>query len=93
MAAAKEPSISLAIGVTPQTGIDAFDLLRPRLLESLVWRQRLPVAGRSAVLDQQELRSAYRELLRQCADELGRIMTGDAMVDELIELQRTCSEK
>ena len=38
-----ETAISLAVGVMSRSAMDFYDFLRPKLVESLVWRQRLPV--------------------------------------------------
>ena len=47
MGQSRELALSLAIGVMPRTGIDVLDFVRPRVAGSLLWRQRLPVAGRA----------------------------------------------
>src|SRR5262245_1539226 len=69
-ATSRELALSLAIGVQPRTGIDALDLLRRKLLDSLLWRQRLPVAGRAAPLDEQELADAYGDVLTALGKDL-----------------------
>ncbi len=80
---AKETAISLAIGVMSPAAISIYDALRPKLLESLLWRQRLPVAGEAADLSEDELRDAYREILAQLADDLGKMLRDDRMASEL----------
>ncbi len=71
-ATSRELALSLAIGVQPRTGLDLIDFVRRKLLDSLLWRQRLPVAGRAAALDEQQLKTAYRELVRALAEDLSR---------------------
>src|SRR6267142_1720654 len=45
MGESRETSISLAIGVQPHTAVEVFDFLRPQIVESIFWRQRLSVVG------------------------------------------------
>jgi ribosomal protein L16 Arg81 hydroxylase len=63
-ALAGEPAISLALGVMPRTGVHVFDSLRREVLDSLLWRQRLPVNDEAAL----------RELLDQLAADAGRML-------------------
>jgi len=75
-AIAKEMAISLAIGVMPRTGVDFYAFLRKKALDSLLWRQRLPVMGAASALESEELRRCLgtilvdlkRDLERQLAD-------------------------
>ncbi|MEX2174118.1 MAG: cupin domain-containing protein [Pirellulaceae bacterium] len=90
MGESRELAISLAIGVQPQTGIDVLDFLRRGLLESLVWRQRLPVAGRASSLSDEELLAAYGELLRALgADVVKRLADPQLATRLLAELRCT----
>ncbi|MCI0360409.1 MAG: cupin domain-containing protein [Planctomycetaceae bacterium] len=84
MAASRELAHSLAIGVQPRTGIDALDFLRRRLLDSLLWRQRLPVAGRAAALDEQELAEAHQKLLGSLARDLQAQLADPKFAAQLI---------
>ncbi|HJQ80443.1 MAG TPA: cupin domain-containing protein [Lacipirellulaceae bacterium] len=64
-----EAAISLAVGVMSRAAIDVYDFLRQRLVESILWRQRLPLpnaGGRSRV----ELEAMYRQLFEQLGDDL-----------------------
>lgn len=79
-----EPALSLAIGVMPPTAITLFDLLRPRLLDSLLWRQRLPVAGDARTLSPDELREHLRTLLGQLSGDLARTLRDEKLLDELL---------
>ncbi|MCA9163711.1 MAG: hypothetical protein KDA55_04550 [Planctomycetales bacterium] len=88
MAAAEESAISLAIGVMPRTGVDVFDSLRPHVLDSLLWRQRLPTAGEASPLNDAELIAHYRQLAEQWADDLRRSLTSDRAIKQWIAEQR-----
>ena len=68
-------AISLAIGVQPRTAVDVFDLLRPQIIQSLFWRQRLPVAGAAAASDDESLTEEYAKLLAGLGDELKQLLT------------------
>src|SRR6185295_19696620 len=72
MGQSRETAISLAIGVQPRTAVDPFDSLRPQLLDSLFWRQRLPVAGDAAATDDEALRNQLADLFKQFGNELAK---------------------
>ncbi|MEX2120480.1 MAG: cupin domain-containing protein [Pirellulales bacterium] len=76
-ALAQQASISLAIGVLPPTAIDAYDFLRRHLLESLRWRQRLPVAGQNGPMGDEQLLALYRTVFADLAADLGRTLLDD----------------
>src|SRR5690606_35223977 len=70
MGRADEDAISLAVGVLAPSGLDAFDALRTRLVPSMLWRQRLPVSGDAAALDEEALLAEYRARFAELADDL-----------------------
>ncbi|HEY3393798.1 MAG TPA: cupin domain-containing protein [Lacipirellulaceae bacterium] len=77
-------AISLAVGVMSRAAIDVYDFLRKRLVESLLWRQRLPLpnaAGRSRV----ELEAMYRQLFQQLGDDLKKIAADPQIVREFLD--------
>jgi ribosomal protein L16 Arg81 hydroxylase len=80
MAAASETAISLAIGVMPRTGIDLLDSARTQLLDSLLWRQRLPVLGDAATLDEEQLQAALKALAQQLGDDFRRTITSPEFI-------------
>jgi ribosomal protein L16 Arg81 hydroxylase len=80
----RELALSLAIGVQPRTGIDVFDFLRRRVLDSLPWRQRLPVAGRASGRNEQELEAAYREQFAILASDLGKQLADPTLAAQFI---------
>ncbi|HYO25667.1 MAG TPA: cupin domain-containing protein [Lacipirellulaceae bacterium] len=75
---AGETAISLAVGVASRAAIDLLALLRPRLVESMVWRQRLPLGPRGEVTEH------YRTLLGTLADDLARTLRDPAVADDLV---------
>lgn len=84
-AEAHEMSLSLAVGVMAPSAIQVFDALRLRLLDSLLWRQRLPVAPGGNSQENQELREHYRTLLAQLSDDLQRRLSDERLLNELLK--------
>ncbi len=82
---AETDAISLAMGVLPPTGVDAFDALRERLLTELRWRQRLPIMGAAAGRSSDESRAEIRERLRELAADLAGLLTSEAVVTSIME--------
>jgi ribosomal protein L16 Arg81 hydroxylase len=91
MAAASESAISLAIGVMPHTGIDLLDALRPRLLDSLLWRQRLPVLGTAATLNDEQLRTALAATAEQLSEDFKRAIAQPGFLREFMTRVRNQS--
>jgi ribosomal protein L16 Arg81 hydroxylase len=89
MAKASETAISLAIGVMPRTAVDLYGFLRRRIVESLLWRQRLPVMGATSGLSDEELAAAIRELLPQLRRDLEKQFSDPQLVDEFIRALRS----
>jgi len=75
MGESRETAISLAIGVQARTAVEVFDYLRPQILESLLWRQRLPVAGSAGELNDDQLRASYRLLFEELGRDLQRLLS------------------
>ena len=84
MGESQETAISLAIGVQPRTAVDLYDFLRPQIVESLLWRQRLPVAGAAANSSNDELRQQYAELLAQLNQDIQKLLNNPRQLDALI---------
>jgi 50S ribosomal protein L16 3-hydroxylase len=80
-----EEAISLAIGVMSPAAIDVFDFLRAHLLESLVWRQRLPVRGVASALSAEEQWHKHRELFRQLAADLSKALSDEELVRDFLD--------
>lgn len=72
-----ESAISLAIGATSRSALDAFDLLRRELTDSLLWRQRMPVTGAAGALSPEELDARHSEIFAQLADNLSEILRSE----------------
>jgi ribosomal protein L16 Arg81 hydroxylase len=88
MGESKETALSLAIGVQPRTGIDVYDFLRQRIPISLLWRQRLPVAGTAAALSEEELRQQYTAVFEQLAADFGKLLADPRIVVDLLSRMR-----
>jgi 50S ribosomal protein L16 3-hydroxylase len=77
-----ETAISLAIGVMSRSAVDVFDKLRPRILDSILWRQRLPVVIDDApTTDVVEL---YRALFDMLATDLGKTLRSSEFLKEVL---------
>lgn len=77
-----ETAVSLAIGVMSRSAVDVFDRLRPLILDSLLWRQRLPVdTGDSSITGVVEL---YRVLLDMLATDLGKTLRSSEFLKQVL---------
>ncbi len=74
MAESRETALSLAIGIQPRTAVDVYDFLRQQIVDSLFWRQRLPVAGTAAAASEEELRQQCQTLFHQLAGDLSKLL-------------------
>jgi ribosomal protein L16 Arg81 hydroxylase len=88
--ASTEIALSLAVGVMSRAAIDVLDGLRPRLMESLLWRQRLPLVGASSPLSDEQLRAAYADLLKELCADLERRFSDPRLANELLAGGRQC---
>ncbi len=79
-----DTSISLALGVMSPSAIDVYDFLRGRLLDSLLWRQRLPVNGAASPVSHDQLVERYRELFEQLAEDLARTLRNERCVRDFL---------
>ncbi len=64
VAKTERESKSLAVGLMSPTALDLLRFLGPELAKTVIWRQRLPVAGGS---DPEQLSKVFRELGRDLA--------------------------
>jgi ribosomal protein L16 Arg81 hydroxylase len=71
-AKAGELSISLSIGVMSATAIDLLEVLRPLLVESLRWRQRLPLTSELGALSPAEARDRLQSVFRGLGHDLAK---------------------
>jgi ribosomal protein L16 Arg81 hydroxylase len=81
---AEEDSISLSVGIMSPTAMSLFDVLRPALVESLRWRQRIPLTGALSGVPTDETRERLSVLFRDLADDLAREIKSDAMLDRFL---------
>lgn len=82
MGHSREAAISLAIGVMPHTAVEIFDALRPRIIDSLLWRQRLPVTSQASPLTDEQLRGEYRQLFEQLGQDLLKQFSNPRFIEE-----------
>jgi 50S ribosomal protein L16 3-hydroxylase len=69
-ATAEQDSISLAIGLMMPSPINLLPILQQFLIDSILWRQRFPVAGAAARSSRDLLREHFDATLQNLADEL-----------------------
>ena len=77
---ASEESISLSVGLMMPTALDLLDALRPRLLDSLRWRQRLPPAGRVSSLCEEERMAQYQAIVADLTKDLSHQMAEESFL-------------
>ncbi|REK12669.1 MAG: hypothetical protein DWQ37_11330 [Planctomycetota bacterium] len=70
---AGEESLSLSVGIASPTGVDVFDFVRSKVINSLRWRERLPAAANHADGDAM-LADKYESQFRMLAEDLARIL-------------------
>jgi len=78
-------AVSLAVGVMSPTAMNVYDFLRQRLVESLVWRQRLPLVGPASGLSAEELEATYGHLFKQLADDLAKTFADPRLISDFLE--------
>jgi ribosomal protein L16 Arg81 hydroxylase len=79
-------SISLSVGVRAWTALDAYDVLRKVLSESMLWRQRLPCL---AAASESELARQLQELFAGLGDDLARHFRDETFVRRVLNDCRT----
>jgi hypothetical protein len=55
--------------------VDVFDFLRGRIVESLVWRQRLPLVGAAWEQSEDEIAAEYMAVLDQLRADLANVLS------------------
>lgn len=83
--AGPEQSISISVGILPTTPLDVYDSLRPHLIASLGWRQRLPCPGRSSPLSEDELLDEYHARIHALAADLTELLNDRELLRSFIE--------
>ena len=79
-------SISLSVGVMPPTALDLFDFLRKKLVDSLRWRQRLPIPEH--LLSDVNLAEQPDQLARDLASDLAQLLADDRFIQQFWETRR-----
>jgi ribosomal protein L16 Arg81 hydroxylase len=87
-----EAAISLAVGVMSRTGVDVFDFLRRRVVDSLLWRQRLPIVGEASPVSAEEVEAAYRELFARLGEDLRKMLGDGQVLEECLAMQSSARE-
>lgn len=85
MAVAKQPAISVAVGVLSPAAIDIYAIARKRLAQSLVWRQRLPTPGDASPLNLEQRRERLREILAMLARDLHGLFSSEEFLDTVLD--------
>jgi 50S ribosomal protein L16 3-hydroxylase len=80
-----EESISLSVGIESPSAMSVFDFLRPQLLESLRWRQRLPPMGEATPLSQEELLAELQTLLESLGTDLAKLLADKRTAERLLK--------
>jgi ribosomal protein L16 Arg81 hydroxylase len=83
----REASVTLAIGVLFPAAIDVLDFLRRRLVDSLRWRERLPVCGAAQASPAQAERSCAA-LFAQLGAELAAVLGEPQLVQDYLASRR-----
>lgn len=83
--ASSETALSLALGVMSPAAIDVYDFARSQLLQSLVWRQRLPVLGAASTLTEEERVAQLSELLGQLAHDLSKTLGDERFIRAFLD--------
>ena len=81
-ATAEVNSISLSVGLLFPTAMDVLEVLRPKLLNSLLWRQRLPVGGQLGGLLASD--AQYAGLLSLLAEDLRNQLCDESFRTKLL---------
>jgi 50S ribosomal protein L16 3-hydroxylase len=86
--ACQEESISLSVGIESPSAMNALDFLRPQLLESLRWRQRLPPAGAASQLSQEELLAEFQNLFESLGADLAKLLADKRTAERFLSSLR-----
>ncbi|MBX3442187.1 MAG: hypothetical protein KF774_07250 [Planctomyces sp.] len=82
---AGEESLSLSVGLRTAVALDVFDALRRELLESMLWRQRLPCLGAASPLPRDELIRELEARFGELGAELQARLTAPGAAERFLE--------
>jgi hypothetical protein len=68
--------------------MSVFDFLRPQLLESLRWRQRLPPVGETTPLSEPELLTELQTLLESLGSDLATLLADKRTAERFLNSLR-----
>ncbi len=77
----KTDSVSLAVGIMAATGLDVLDFAKKRLVESIRWRQRLPLFDEDSA-------SSLKEMLAEMGRELSELFSDPAFQWQFINSRK-----
>lgn len=75
-------SCSLSIGLHAATAMDIYELLRPHLVKSILWRQRLPLPGADNNLE--DLRTRYGSIVEDLSQDLHQLLHSEQFIATLL---------
>lgn len=84
---AEADSITLAIGLMTPSAIELLDFLKRELLDSLVWRQRLPVLGAANPAAPEDLVRVHQSILKDLGRDLARLLSDEALARRFMEFR------
>jgi ribosomal protein L16 Arg81 hydroxylase len=84
-AQAAKPAISLAIGVMSTTALDVLDAMRRSLLDSLLWRQRLPALAAASGMAPEKVTSALAEVFSDLADDCAKVLRDPTFIQDFLQ--------
>ena len=79
-----DTAMSLAVGVMARTGVDVFKTMREHVVNSMLWRQRMPVLGATSPLDAAQQEAEVRRVLKMLADDAAKILTSNAFIADVL---------
>jgi 50S ribosomal protein L16 3-hydroxylase len=86
-----ETAVSLAVGVMSRSAIELLDFLRECLIESILWRQRLPVNGEASALSKEEIDEQTSLVIQQLAADFKDALSDEHLPSRFREWCRTNS--
>jgi ribosomal protein L16 Arg81 hydroxylase len=89
---AGDESISLSVGILAPTALDVYDFLRRHLVDSLRWRQRLPVLGAASPVGPEKQAERCRELFRELGQDLAELMSQPEVVRDFLK-EKGCAAR
>lgn len=86
---AEGDSITLAIGLMTPSAMELLDFLKRELLNSLAWRQRLPVLGAANPATAEEQVGLHGSILKDLGRDLSRLLSDEGLVRRFLESRKS----